>query len=99
MACWIVLLTFHGFTRVHRFTSPFPMESRTKTRVTHQVFNCVLLDQLLNRKDWLGSWFLRNTIELVIVQPAIVAGFFEKLCVCANLFDAAAVHHYDLISR
>jgi hypothetical protein len=34
---------------------------------------------------------------LVIVQPPVVAGFFEKLCVCANLLDATAVHYYDLI--
>src|SRR5437870_10913646 len=57
------------------------------------------LNKLFNSKGWLGSRFLRNAIELMIVQPPIVTGFFEKLGVCADLLDAATVHHDDFIGR
>src|SRR6266513_319214 len=55
------------------------------------------LHEFLNKNTCFGCAFLLSTIELVIVQPPIVTGFFEQLGVRADLLDAAAIHDDDLI--
>jgi len=59
--------------------------------------------RLPNRFDQAGGF--RQTaafavaIELHVVEPAIVTGFFEQFGVRADFFDVALIHHDDLISR
>lgn len=57
------------------------------------------LNKLLNGKSRLSGGFFLNTIELVVVQPAIVAGLLEQLRVCADLLDAPRIEYDDLIGR
>src|SRR6266700_4877516 len=55
------------------------------------------LHEFFNKNACFCCAFLLSTIELVIVQPPIVAGFLEQLGVRADLLDAATIHHDDLI--
>jgi len=57
------------------------------------------LHELFNKNACFGFGFLLNAIELVIVQPAIITGFFEQLGMCADLLNSARIHHNDLIGR
>src|ERR1700745_4262874 len=57
------------------------------------------LDKLFNKNALFGLASSLKAIEMVVVKPAIVPGFFQQLSVGANLLDAAIIHHDDLISR
>ena len=86
--------------RISSFRAVEEVVNQTPLGSPQGAFAASQLNKLLNSKRWFsGGWLLRNPIELVIVQASIVARFFEKLGVCANLFAAAAVHHDDLVGR
>jgi hypothetical protein len=83
--------------RISSFRAVEEVVNQTPLGSPQGAFAASQLNKLLNSKGWLSSRFLRNAIELMIVQTPIVTGFFEKLGVCADLLDAATVHHDDLI--
>ena len=86
--------------RISSFRAVEEVVNQTPLGSPQGAFAASQLNKLLNSKRWFsGGWSLRNPIELMIVQPPIVTGFFEKLGVCADLLDAATVHHDDLIGR
>ena len=57
------------------------------------------LNKLLHKNPLFGRAFSLRPIKLVIVKPAIVAGFVQQLGMRADLLNAAIIHHDDLIGR
>src|SRR5438046_9841183 len=57
------------------------------------------LNKLLHKNALFGRAFSLRPIKLVIVKPAIVAGFVQQLGMRADLLNAAIIHHDDLIGR
>src|SRR5438045_5644471 len=57
------------------------------------------LNKLFNKNTLLHRACLLRPVELMIVKPAVVAGFVQQLGVCADLLDAAIIHYDDLIGR
>ena len=43
--------------------------------------------------------YFGHPVKLQIVEPSIMAGFFEQLGVRSDFFDPSQIHHYDLIGR
>src|SRR6266567_1271186 len=71
-------------------------ESSKSRIVTLNCFNFGS-NQLFHKNILFGIAPLVNTIELVVVQPAIVSGFVQQFGMRPDLLNPAGIHHDNLI--
>src|SRR6266567_2960054 len=75
--------------------------SPEKNRPSRTIYLCNCFNsgsnQLFHKNTCFGVAFLVNTIELVVVQAAIVSGFVQQFRVCPDLLNPAGIHHDNLI--
>src|SRR5262249_20133048 len=79
--------------------SPEKNECVCRSMLSGMATDLKALHELFNKNPCFGSAFFLNTIELVIVQAAIVSRFAQQLGVCADLLYSAGIHHNNLIGR